>query len=1006
MTYKDKLRQLEEKSVYVVEENGRKVNNIPKINSLTTTNHLAPIGTKLEMTDRLGTIAPSSKKKKKGWFKTGAFEDGYQFGDVTKTILGTAGDIGVNTLKGLTYGAEGVVDAGRYGLATAADWMGFDKYAESVRNRAKQNTTETIFGKPEKFFDKNSIMDEKADSIAQGVGNVGFMYGTAGLGKAAGLGSKGMGAVTTGSTFTSGMGNGMSEAYEGGATDKEAATYGVISGTAEALTEMMFGGLGKGAGTIGISRGMSSADDMLAKKLSSKFKSQLAKNLTEYGIKSTAEGMEEVTSGIMEAFGKKLTYMSDEDIGTLLKNEKLLDQFISGTITSGIVQSGYIPGTSDGSLKTANKTKTDFITGYTANEQKVVDSLIREQTNERLKQIGVDSEVNKAIQEKETEQKGKLSHKEKTALTEAIKKKIDNGEIQPSINKISNKEITKIQEEIENKLQKGQLDVNKIEEILGNKALDSDNLLQKSYQETAKKSEKFTFDESNIKDEFEKSVYESATKNMNNTERSHEFVQKVAKLASEKQTNYGFINNDELKSLGHDIEGKEVGGLVRTNDDGQKTVLINIDSSKALNSIVGHETTHLLEGTTEYKELQESIFEYAKQKGDFNERQKTLNELYEGIENADINSEITADLVGDYLFTDEKFINSLSMNKPTVFEKIKNLIDDLVVKFTGTKEEKLLREVQKKFKEAYKQNGNLENNKYMMIGKNGVKTGIQTNEKYNDIKDRYFNAVRMERNNASNEEIRQQTGWFKDNKGNWEFEISDRNTKFKEKPETNKTYKLTDIFDASTLYELYPELKDMKVEFKKNKSLGNYSNETKTITISNKLLSDLDSARGTLLHEIQHYIQRQEGFPTGTTIKFGNAHYANRKGEIEAADVKNRRNLTVKQRKNIIPESAKENPVHPNREAILNHKRNFVEKLAEKLYNKYGDKIDGVDQESFLEDIRKTSESMVETFIENSGINEELDDSSFSLSQDNQGRKLSEQQQEYFKDSKIRDKNG
>ena len=30
---------------------------------------------------------------------------------------------------------------------------------------------------------------------------------------------------------------------------------------------------------------------------------------------------------------------------------------------------------------------------------------------------------------------------------------------------------------------------------------------------------------------------------MNNTERSHEFVQKVAKLASEKQTNYGSVQN-------------------------------------------------------------------------------------------------------------------------------------------------------------------------------------------------------------------------------------------------------------------------------------------------------------------------------------------------------------------------------------------------------------------------------------------------------------------------------
>ena len=42
-------------------------------------------------------------------------------------------------------------------------------------------------------------------------------------------------------------------------------------------------------------------------------------------------------------------------------------------------------------------------------------------------------------------------------------------------------------------------------------------------------------------------------------------------------------------------------------------------------------------------------------KGDYQSRLDTLTELYEGIEGADVNAELTADLVGDYLFRDADF---------------------------------------------------------------------------------------------------------------------------------------------------------------------------------------------------------------------------------------------------------------------------------------------------------------------------------------------------------------
>ena len=73
-----------------------------------------------------------------------AFDDGYQFGDITKTlgkgyraynkvVSSTAGDLANNIAKGFMTGTEGVADTLQYGVAGALDLIGKDKAASSVR---------------------------------------------------------------------------------------------------------------------------------------------------------------------------------------------------------------------------------------------------------------------------------------------------------------------------------------------------------------------------------------------------------------------------------------------------------------------------------------------------------------------------------------------------------------------------------------------------------------------------------------------------------------------------------------------------------------------------------------------------------------------------------------------------------------------------------------------------------------------------------------------------------
>lgn len=662
-------------------------------------------------------IAPikSTKEEKDGglldFFQKGAFEDGYQVGDITKTILGTVGDIGLNAVKGIGGIGEGLGDLVTYGIAKGMEAYGDTGMARQLRKNASENAIDTLLKPAEDYLDKYSILGRTSDAISQGIGQVGAIMATGGLGSAAGLGSAGVTALTTGTMGLSGMGSGMGEAYKSGATDEQAVTYGIISGAADALTELMFGGLGKGVNALGFNKGLLPADDLLAKKVSNLFSSQIAKNFAEAGIKATAEGVEEVVAGIAQAWGKSKTY-SDKEFGELLKDENLLEQFIVGAVSSGFAQAP--------SLHIANKTDTDFVTGMTKNEQAVVDK-----------------EVENRIAEAE-EDGTKLTAKEKAAIQAQVEKDLEKGYISTDlIEEVVGGETfktyksyldreTSLQQEFDtlNKMKQGDMTGEQMDRrtelkeqlaAIKNKPLSQQSKrlldqevsegikgsrLMESYNERTRRGQAFEADLTRY-DEKQKAVIQKAIDSgiLNNTNRTHEFVDMVAKISADKGVLFDFTNNEKLKTSAFAVDGKAVNGFV--TKDG---ITINMQSAKALNTIVGHEITHVLEGTDLYTELQNVVVEYAKTKGDYQGRFDSLSKLYEAVEGADINAELTADLVGDYLFTDPDFINNLSTNHRNVFQKIYDEVKYLLkVATAGSKEARQLEKVKRAFEKAYRE---------------------------------------------------------------------------------------------------------------------------------------------------------------------------------------------------------------------------------------------------------------------------------------------------------------
>jgi len=660
--------------------------------------------------------------KDSSWFKKGAFEDGYQFGDVTKSVGATLGDAALGVVQGAANLGEGIVDLGMYGVAGLSDLVGADSFADDVRNVAKKNAVDNAFGWVRDNAFEDSFLGDKSVGLTQGVGQAATVILTAGAGAAAGLGSAGASALSAGTMFASSAGGGMSEAYRSGASDGDALKYGFMKGAVDAGTELIFGGLGKTVNALGISRGISSLDDIFAKKLSSKISNQALKTLTQYGVKAAGEGAEEVLAGLGSAVAKKLTYMSDSDLKQLIDDEDLLDQFVMGTLTSAVMQGGD-------AIHSASSGR-DLVTGMTKNEELVVEA-----------------EAKKRIAEREAS--GKLSNKEKNAIYEQVKSDLAKGYIgidtiesvlggddYKAYKDVSDREeaLVKEFEELGKKLNatlaeqaryakleqqieelKGSSEKSKLKEQLSQRVaeLAKGDRLVESYNEKTRRSQAYTADLSKYNAK-QQAVVRAAVESgiLNNTNRTHEFVDMIAKIAADKGVSFDFTNNQKLKDSGFALEGKTVNGFLK---DG--SISLNIESAKALNTVVGHEITHVLEGTGLYGELQQAVKAFAESKGEYGKRLEALQKLYAGVDGANIENELTADLIGDYLFTDSDFVNRLSTEKPGLFKRLFEEIKYLLKTATaGSKQARELEKVKRAFEKAYKASGTVGSGTHYSLG--------------------------------------------------------------------------------------------------------------------------------------------------------------------------------------------------------------------------------------------------------------------------------------------------
>lgn len=167
------------------------------------------------------------------------------------------------------------------------------------------------------------------------------------------------------------------------------------------------------------------------------------------------------------------------------------------------------------------------------------------------------------------------------------------------------------------------------------------------------------------------------------------------------------------------------------------------------------------------------------------------------------------------------------------------------------------------------QNNNLQAN---IAGNNGI---LINSDNKDEAISKLLEARRYEKEGKSRDEILLKTNWYKGADNKWRY-VMNFNLSLKEgiNDGNNKNLKLSEIIEYPQLFQYYPELKDMDIEFTDskdifpdNKTRAAYNPADNKIYINNgnNKTGDVRELRSSIGHEIQHAIQNIEGTESGTS---------------------------------------------------------------------------------------------------------------------------------------------
>lgn len=798
---------------------------------------------------------------------SGLFKDSN--GGFLKTVGGTLGDLASDIGEGFLRAVEGTTDWAQYRISDYEKWLSkqqkkaFDKLgmekvgnkisglsktaSEKLINNAKTDSTGALFGKNENQnlfkkgwtnkLEENSILGDTADTINQGIGQIGAMVGMSYLGGTVLGGTNAVSGTATSlnrankirkttsalTAYSSAYGNARSEAYKNGANDETANKTAMISGFSEAISEQFFDGI-PGLKSQGW------ADNLTGKvagSLEKSFGTKIGKTFMKV-TDALGEGSEEIISNVLQATGNDIAHALDKNYNYGMENQ-----------TGNILKDSYNALTSEESLKSFfTAAMTSALVGG-ANT-----FLTTTQKNTIIKEYAKENDISFAEAKKQFE----------TTI---------NDETNAIAGNKSFNEKMDIQENI--------------------KRQELDNMKKGIFIEKGQRDQAFQYNET--ENEQVNNMLKSLSEKGNNTSENHATAKMAEKLIKDLGLNIEFTNSEELRAKGlPEADGYK---------EGNKLVL-NLNSNKLTSYVMGHETTHFLENQGElYDAVSKAVFDLATTKGIHDGEVAKIKKLYANIIDNKVNeemqnkgralteqeinkitddivrSELTANYVGEF-FTDEEFFRTLGKENPSILQKLAEFFDELLSKITGNTERQQIHEAKRKIKKVYAEymNGsqiNLENSQEVQMKNKGI-----TEQKQQDsinIPTKQETTQKQEINKSS--EVNLPTTEKIENK-NKENAQKNENTVKKIEKTDNETKTTEENIPTKTKIDNEEGIKKIKEKYDTTEKV---TGSKKTIVLSNgeKLSGTyklIEAGNVSASHNAETF-EKTEGFPTtenGTTV--------------------------------------------------------------------------------------------------------------------------------------------
>lgn len=450
-----------------------------------------------------GKKDPTLKNENTFFKGSSVFDDGYQFGDVSKATLGTVGNAGYSFLKGTSKFVEGTSDFAENLIGSGLESVASDKdkkdvktfhnnimytgykygnkdywydeksnklydkdwnrvydfdinqfqkkytYSNKVAEFGRQMKEQTVPDESTEFFDetlhgndlrKASVLGNKSESILESMGQAVPLMGAGGSVEGL-LGSKAAVATTSGLTFANTYGNAKTEAIRNGATEDEAIKSAFIQASAETISEQFFDSI-PGAKSAGWGEKLvGKVGNSVEKYMGSKTSKIVMKTLDISG-----EGFEEIISNMLTAGGNDIVHFIDKDFNYGMENQSgnILDD-MTKAMTSQDSMDSFISALLTSAILNAGSSKIN-----SSKRNQVINEIVRTYAEEnnisfkeaksRLRVDGDNVEFNESVNAYDLPNNSSVEQQNiNSNINNQVNENIENSMARAQNNNISNK---------------------------------------------------------------------------------------------------------------------------------------------------------------------------------------------------------------------------------------------------------------------------------------------------------------------------------------------------------------------------------------------------------------------------------------------------------------------------------------------------------------------------------------------------------------------------------------